>query len=140
MKRTRTLAITLLALVVTIVLVGGVVGLAQKYLSAQEAASRSKFATCQVHGASHTVTIKDDKASQANVTGKVCDTLTITNEDNKIRLIAFGPHENHQPYDGITEQVISQGQSVQLVLNQAGTFHWHDHTHDEVEGYFTVQP
>jgi len=42
------------------------------------------------------------------------------------------------PYDGVAERVLGKGQSFTITLNQAGNFHWHDHLHDEVEGYFTV--
>ncbi|HSX06439.1 MAG TPA: hypothetical protein VLG92_01830 [Candidatus Saccharimonadia bacterium] len=86
----------------------------------------------------HKVVIKDGKVSDGHVKGKLCDTLTIINDDSVTREVAFGPHEHHVPYDGIAERLLSKNQSLTITLNQAGSFHWHDHIHDEVEGYFAV--
>jgi len=91
-----------------------------------------------VHGVTHHVAIKNSRASDELVTGKRCDKLTITNEDAIAREVAFGLHEDHVPYDGVAERVLSKGQSLTVTLNQTGNFRWHDHLHDEVEGRFTV--
>jgi len=85
------------------------------------------------------VTIVGSKVSDDHIQGRLCDTLTFTNEDVVIREVAFGPHEHHVPYDGVADRVLGKGQSLTITLNQAGSFHWHDHLHDEVEGYFTVK-
>lgn len=86
----------------------------------------------------HKVVIQNDKVSPEYTTAPKCDMLTITNLDNKYRLIAFGPHDNHVPYDEVTERLLSKGQSFTVTLNQTGTFSFHDHLHDEVQGTFTV--
>jgi hypothetical protein len=101
----------------------------------------SAGSTCQGSGtvARHTIVITNSKVSDDKIQGKLCDTLTITNDDAVIREVAFGPHEHHVPYDGVAERLLSKGQSLTITLNQAGSFHWHDHIHDEVEGYFTVK-
>jgi len=91
-----------------------------------------------VQGTNHQVMIMDDKPDNDNIKGKLCDTITFMNMDNVAREIAFGPHENHVPYDGVAEKVLNKDQSFTITLNQAGSFHWHDHIHDEVEGFFTV--
>ena len=104
------------------------------------ASNTKKDGTVSCHG-KHTalkVVIKDNVVTPDKTTGKLCDTLTFTNEDPIDREIAFGPHENHIPYDGVAERLLSQSQSLTITLNQAGSFHFHDHIHDEVEGYFTV--
>ena len=87
---------------------------------------------------SHQVMIMDSKVDSPHIKAKFCDTITFTNMDNVTREIAFGPHEHHVPYDGVAEKLLTGGQSFTITLNQVGSFHWHDHTHDEVEGYFTV--
>jgi plastocyanin len=87
---------------------------------------------------SHSVMIMDGKVEPGTTTAKLCDTLTFTNMDNIAREIAFGPHENHVPYDGVAEKVLNKDQSFTITLNQTGSFHFHDHLHDEVQGYFTV--
>src|ERR1043166_8867099 len=77
------------------------------YLGAQANTSTS----CQKRGVSHTVLIQNGPASPAHTTAKHCDSLTITNRDHQTRLMAFGPHEDHQAYDGVVEKVLHQGDS-----------------------------
>jgi len=86
------------------------------------------------------VVIQNDKATSWHTYAPLCDTMTIKNADPEIRLIAFGPHEHHTPYDGITEKVLGPNQSLTITLNAAGMYHFHDHIHDEVTGEFTVSP
>jgi hypothetical protein len=90
------------------------------------------------HGVAHLATIKNAQVSASQVSAKRCDTLTIVNEDAIEREIAFGVHDNHVPYDGVGERVLGKGQSLTVTLDQRGSFRWHDHLHDEVEGRFTV--
>lgn len=89
-------------------------------------------------GVTHQVVIQNSQVQPQRTYGKLCDKMTITNRDNIQRLIAFGPHEHHTPYDGVTERLLSQNQSLTVTLNQAGNFRFHDHIHDVVQGYFTV--
>lgn len=84
------------------------------------------------------VTIKDGQASPQISDGQLCDRITFTNQDNVTREIAFGPHENHLAYDGIADKFLNKNQSFTITLNQPGTFHFHDHLHDEAMGYFNV--
>lgn len=97
-------------------------------------------AACLVKGASHVVTISHDALSSPKVTARLCDTLAIVNNDSRVRLIAFGPHDHHTPYDGVAEQILDKGQSLTIVLNEPGTYTFHDHLEDSVAGYFTVMP
>lgn len=87
---------------------------------------------------SHDMMIMDGKVEPDHVKAKLCDTLTITNMDSEAREIAFGPHDDHVPYDGVAEKVLNKDQSLTITLNEAGSYHWHDHLHDEVEGFFDV--
>jgi len=87
---------------------------------------------------SHVVVISHGKPSVSQVQAAQCDKLTITNKDSAAREVAFGVHDHHTAYDGISERVLAKNQSFTITLNRTGTFHWHDHLHDEVEGYFTV--
>jgi len=105
------------------------------------ASGRSAGSACSSNRKStaYTVQIKDGKVSNDSVHAKLCDTLQLTNDDAVIREVAFGPHEHHVPYDGVAERVLGKGQSLTVTLNQAGSFHWHDHIHDEVEGFFAVK-
>lgn len=128
-----------LAVIVIVLVVGATVYFTAHYLSFQSSKTESEpVAACPVHGQQHVVKIQANKLRPQHTQGRLCDTLTITNEDDVIRLVAFGPHEHHTPYDGVTEKILEQHQSLTIVLNQAGTYGFHDHFHDEVTGSFTV--
>lgn len=127
-------AFIVLGILVVALAAGGVWFGAKQYLSSNAAAKP----ICSGQHLDHLVTITDNKLSTAYLEGKLCDTLTIRNNDNTLRLMAFGPHDKHQPYDGITEEVLTKGQSLHVTLNQLGTFSFHDHIHDELVTYFTV--
>ena len=68
-----------------------------------------------------------------------CDTLTIRNSDPETRKIGFGEHDHHSAYDGVTERVLRQGESFTITLRDEGTYHFHDHYHDEVKASFVVK-
>lgn len=94
--------------------------------------------SCTKTGRDHLVVIKNNQAVPQHTAGNACDRLTITNDDDKIRLMAFGAHDHHRPYDGTTEKVLDKGQSLSVTLDQTGTFKFHDHLDDTVQGTFTV--
>jgi plastocyanin len=125
--------------VVAIVVIGIVV-FVSSYLSSQAHSAANGLSACPKVGINHTVTIRNDMAVPQHTQAALCDTLTITNTDDEVRLIAFGPHSHHQAYDGITEELVGQGQSVKVTLNKSGTYPFHDHIHDEMTGDFTVAP
>jgi hypothetical protein len=95
-------------------------------------------AACVAIGSDRKVVIKNNTMTPDHVSAPRCDKLTITNNDDINRLIAFGPHEHHVAYDGVTERLLTPGQSLTVTLNQLGNFEFHDHLHDEVQGTFTV--
>lgn len=131
--KSKTKIIMIVAVVVGIVLgVGGV-----QVFHTRTQASRPCEST-NANAETHNVMIMDGKSEPAKVTGKLCDSLIITNMDSVAREIAFGAHANHVPYDGVAEQVLNAGQSFTITLNQLGSFEFHDHLHPLVAGYFTV--
>lgn len=90
---------------------------------------------------SHTaymLTIKDDHMIPEHLDAKLCDTLTIKNTDDRSRLMAFGKHDRHEPYDGVSERYLLKDESFTVTLNQAGSFLVHDHHEDEVQATFSV--
>lgn len=129
MRFRTSVSVTLLVLVV----IGGA-------LAVGLSAGKTPPSGCKAAGtpAHYTMVVKDAQVLPDTIHGKQCDTLTIVNKDNLAREVAFGPHEDHVPYDGVAERVLNQGQSLTVTLNQTGSFRWHDHLHDEVQGYFTV--
>ncbi len=89
-------------------------------------------------GFSYMVHISDSKVSDTNVKAKLCDKIMFMNSDKITREIGFGQHDKHVSYNGINQKILNEGQMFTITLNQIGDFHWHDHLHEEVEGYFTV--
>jgi plastocyanin len=112
--------------------------LASGYLTSVASAASSGPQKCPTVGANYRVAVKNNRMIPAHVEGRVCDTLTFTNADSTLRMIAFGPHDNHVPYDGVAEKVLSTNQSFTITLNQAGTYTFHDHIDDVATGSFTV--
>lgn len=89
-------------------------------------------------GPVHTVMIQAGKVMPPHIEAKLCDRLRITNLDPQVRLLAFGKHESHVSYDGISEKLLDQGQSLQVTLGSRGTYLFHDHEDDNARGSFTV--
>lgn len=97
-----------------------------------------KVAACSNTLVNHVVVIKNDKLSTTHTYAQLCDTLTIVNQDDKLREIGFGEHDHHQQYDGVFERNLEQGQQFTVTLNKTGTYKFHDHFQGEVNGQFTV--
>lgn len=132
----RFLAAGIIALVLVL---AGTVFLAAKYLTAQSDAAAPADAKCRIgRHVTHTVLIKNDTMVPEHTQASLCDKLTITNKDSALRLVAFGPHDHHVAYDGVTERPLEQGQSLTVILNQAGSYQFHDHLEDVAHGTFTV--
>lgn len=136
MKRLRFISITI-ACVVALCLVGfAAVRASDSFLSSDQ---KSKDSRCAVTGQTHSVEIKNSQVIPKHTQAKLCDKLEITNLDTTERLMAFGQHEHHTSYDGVTERLLSKGQSVRVTLVATGTYTFHDHENDDVQGSFTVQ-
>lgn len=128
----KTKQVFMLILLIVIVVAGG--------FAVALSAGKTPASGCKAVGtpAHYTMVIKGAEVSPDTIHGKRCDLLTIVNKDDLAREVAFGPHEDHVPYDGVAERVLNQDQSLTITLNQTGSFRWHDHLHDTVQGYFIV--
>jgi plastocyanin len=117
----------------------GVTSLTNQYLgNRSDNVGLSPTVTCRQKYTNHVVTITNDIIAPQHVQATLCDTLTITNNDDKKREIAFGVHSRHTPYDGVLQEVLAKSQSLTVTLNQTGTYTFHDHFQDGVAGDFTV--
>jgi plastocyanin len=87
----------------------------------------------------YAVRIQDEKVIPAVTHAAKCDTLTITNTDAQVRLMAFGEHDDHVSYDGVSERQLGQSQSLTITLVKTGTYIFHDHADDVVQGAFVVR-
>lgn len=90
------------------------------------------------HQATHEMRIDENTVSPASIQAQRCDTLVITNLDTETRLIAFGQHEKHISYNGVSETLLRKGQSITLTLGHSGEYLFHDHHNEHVKGTFTV--
>ncbi|MDB5178961.1 MAG: hypothetical protein JWN01_904 [Patescibacteria group bacterium] len=131
-----------LVLVTGFVIAGGAVLFAVQYFSSQYLTSHGTAAKqpaeCGGVHVTHVVTIQNDVMNPQETTGKLCDVLTITNLDNKRRIMAFGVHDSHKAYNGVTEKRLEKSQSFSVVLNETGTYVVHDHLDDDVKSGFIV--
>ena len=132
MKKSNLLLLAFVAL--GIIVAAGAVVVGNKMLTGHTEAST----VCTTTGKTISVSIKNDVMSPRVITAHRCDKLTITNFDPTTREIGFGEHDHHSAYDGVSEKVIRQNQSFTITFNKTGSYHFHDHFHDEVEGQFTV--
>lgn len=135
MTTRRTVATILAGLALTALIVNLVYHLAQLALRDNE----PQRITCKITGAVHSLIITDNHVSAQHTSARLCDKLTIVNADDKLRLIAFGIHDRHAPYGGITEQTLKPGESLSVTLDQRGAYTFHDHLDEGVQGAFVVQ-
>ena len=98
----------------------------------------NKSNRCGPNQTTHQVVISAGKATPTFTQAKLCEHLTITNNDGQLYLMAFGEHQDHLAYDGVIEKLLAQNESLSVQLVQAGTFVFHDHLQDKVQGVFTV--
>jgi hypothetical protein len=136
MTRTRIAVIGVAILCAVAILGMAVFMIAQNTLHAD---TPQAVTACSTTGTTYTVYITNAQLSINDIHAKRCDTLTITNNDATLRIMAFGVHDKHLTYDGVTEKTLAQGQSLSVTLNQTGTFTFHDHLNDAVKGTFVVE-
>ena len=135
-RRTKITLIIILATICATLASFGAVWAVSSYLDHQYA---SLHDGCYPNQPNHTIVVKDDRADPVRLEMNRCDTLTVTNLDDVSREMAFGVHEKHLAYDGITEKVLNKGESFTVTLVQTGDFKVHDHEHDEVGATFLVK-
>lgn len=97
-----------------------------------------KTGACRGVHATHKITLKNGAISPATVNARRCDKLTFTNEDSDARYIMFGSYEEPKAYGGEDMLTVRSGRPKTIVLSQPGTHHFHDHSHPEAVGSFTV--
>jgi hypothetical protein len=129
-----------LLLIGVVCIIGGAVAItataASTYLSKNTEGSSG---SCQgVSSQNHTLTITNDTASTNHIAAKYCDTLTVINRDDRLRSMAFGVHDQHRAYAGVTEKILAQDQSFTVTLDEIGSFLIHDHQQESVGSSFTV--
>lgn len=138
MKRSQRLLVAAGFIAITAIVIGLTIVLSNKFLHQEKSADAP--AQCQTVGKTHSVVIKDGTVQPTNIDARLCDQLSIRNLDAQTRLIGFGDHAQHVAYNGVAERALMQGQTLSLVLNQPGTYHFHDHYQSSLEVNFVVRP
>ena len=128
-----------LAILGGILAVGVIIFLAVQQFAGNQLREASADNPCGEPGNLHVVTISDDTFQPDYVSAKRCDQMTIQNTDSQLRKIAFGKHNKHQPYNGITEKLLHKGEGLTITLDQTGSYTLHDHLNEKVKGNFTVE-
>jgi FtsZ-interacting cell division protein ZipA len=123
------------AIILTTLTISGAIWVSHAETRKAEAA----YPKCQGQHQTHKVTIQDDKVIPEHTNAKRCDTLIITNLDDQPRIMAFGQHEKHVAYDGVSERYLSEMGKFDVKLIQPGTFLFHDHNDEKVQATFTVR-
>lgn len=108
------------------------------YLSGSLSGKTANSKACGSGYAKHSIVIKQDKPYPTLTYARKCDKLTITNLDNKARLMAFGKHDHHIEIDGVEQRYLNQGENFSVILAETGTYTIHDHYQDEVQAKFVV--
>lgn len=93
---------------------------------------------CLQSGREHIVKFENDQINPRTITAKLCDRMTIVNRDNRQRLVAFGEHDEHKSYDGVSEKILEHGQSFEVTLRRVGEFKLHDHFDENLQATFVV--
>lgn len=93
---------------------------------------------CQGAYTLHKVTIRDGVVIPKNTIARYCDRLVLINDDGDNLEIAFGEHNHHTPYNGVTEFELSDRRPETIILSQTGTYRFHDHDNPSTFGFFTV--
>lgn len=102
------------------------------------AGDKSETNSCRHKGKELVALIQGNKITPDNIQAKKCDTLTIVNKDAPTRLMAFGEHDHHIIYGGISEYRLSTEQKFTVTLDKTGTYLIHDHFDESVAAHFTV--
>ncbi len=93
---------------------------------------------CQSTNTNYQVVFTDSAVGPRTATTKICDTLTFVNDGEELLEVTFGEHDQHVPYAGNKRLLIKSGHSKTITLSDTGSYKFHDHLRDELNGVFTV--
>lgn len=95
---------------------------------------------CKGRHEQHKVTISNGTVTPLHTKARSCDSLVIINKDDIVREITFGTHPEHNAYAGEEELTLRKNRGKSIILNQPGSYQFHDHLDPGTSGYFTVEP
>lgn len=86
-----------------------------------------------------TIKISSSGFSQKDITIKVGESVTWTNEDSTVHNVSSAPHPTHTAYPPLNLGNIQAGGKVSLVFPEAGTYKYHNHLTPTLFGSVTVE-
>lgn len=89
-------------------------------------------------GTNHKIMLMDNVATPDHIDARLCDTLTFMNHDDTTRQINFGVHHKHVLYAGQEGKVVDADHNESIRLTEIGTYTFHDHKENQINGDFTV--
>lgn len=95
-----------------------------------QAGDKKDTATCGAPGRTHEIRVENETFSPKSLEIARCDTLRITNQDERTFQFAFGIHDKHIDYPGFTESTVGPRETISIHAVQAGEYHMHDHLRD----------
>jgi hypothetical protein len=108
--------------------------------AAHSHAAAISSAPCATVGHTVTMTFVGGRFTPMALSAKRCDKLVLENRSGTLVELAFGPHEHHLAYPGLSESPLKAGADMTLVLSDSGRFALHDHIRDEAQATLTVLP
>lgn len=94
---------------------------------------------CNSLGPTHTITIEHNAFVPDTLTVKRCDKVEFIDKDHALYLPRFGDHPNDITYTGFPQKVLGYNQSEIFIAHTIGTYNFHDHIKDQIEGVLIVQ-
>jgi plastocyanin len=85
------------------------------------------------------ITLTPDGFSPATLTIKVGTTVRWVNKSGQLAAVDSDPHPTHTSYPPMNFGTFSDGSSVELVFDKAGTYHYHNHLNPSQRGTVVVQ-
>jgi plastocyanin len=97
-------------------------------------------AACNATNATiHEIRIADGKAEPQTIETELCDKLRFISDDNEHHVMTFGGHSHHSSYPGFKEESQDEiGDFQEITLSLSGTFYFHDHLNQNLNGYVTI--
>lgn len=98
--------------------------------------------TCEPSASSKTIEVvfTGSEFQPATITAHLCDTLRFTNQSDIFMEPAVGPHPSHTAYPEFDAQrPLERGETFEMIVRRVGTFSFHDHLHEEIEGQIIIQ-
>lgn len=98
------------------------------------------YKSCAHNGKSHTIAIQGDSFMPDKLVGNRCDIVTfINNDQHAVYLPSFGDHPHDLHYAGFPDKVLGYNQKESFVAHTEGTFTFHDHLKDQIDGLLIIK-